>query len=252
MSTTDHVRCKFLEKIGIDVRPGLAPPAEQVSSTGASKSFAVTERVENQRSLDWIHPRNRNVQCYREPLKFDFKEDRTNITKRQHDEQLRHRHTMKRIHTQHEVSTSYSSTSSHITACTVSTGVSSISKPTKHTTFVDSVDVLPIPMRNEYSSRIKARLWADSKEIHENAARNAIEFATEGCVLSLSSKCFYLLMNTSYICRLFCALIHNSKYHSWDWRNVIEDDAMYMSVSTGELIHPCHYDPEYRSTPMSS
>mmetsp|Transcript_52893 Transcript_52893/g.78421 ORF Transcript_52893/g.78421 Transcript_52893/m.78421 type:complete len:192 (-) Transcript_52893:328-903(-) len=84
-------------------------------------------------------------------------------------------------------------------------------KQRKRITFDDSVNVMPIPMRNEYSNRVRHRLWSDSMEIHENAARNAVEFAAE----------------------------------NWDWRSVTEDDSMYVCCVTGELIHPVHYSNDY-------
>lgn len=72
--------------------------------------------------------------------------------------------------------------------------------------FDDSVSVLPIPMRSEYSDRVRSRLWSNRYEIHENATRNATEFAAEG----------------------------------WDWRHVTEDEGMFVCTTSGELIHPVH------------
>jgi hypothetical protein len=55
-------------------------------------------------------------------------------------------------------------------------------KKKKSLSFVETVEVVPIPMRNEYSNRVKARLWSNAQEIQENAARNSLEFAHEGYV----------------------------------------------------------------------
>ena len=78
-------------------------------------------------------------------------------------------------------------------------------------TFRDHVRVTPIPMRSEYSHRIRDRLWSNRLELHENAQRNAVEFSSEG----------------------------------WDWRTVTEDEGMYRCSVTGDLIHPVHCQHNY-------
>lgn len=72
--------------------------------------------------------------------------------------------------------------------------------------FHDSVAIRQIPMRSEYSNRIKSRIWSSKYEIRENINRNSIEFAAEG----------------------------------WNWRNATEDEAMLICFETGDLIHPIH------------
>jgi len=76
-------------------------------------------------------------------------------------------------------------------------------KPTR-ICFQDQVEVMPIPTRHEYSNRIKSRIWSNRYELQENAERNAVEFASEG----------------------------------WNWRNVTEDEGMYICSVSGELVHP--------------
>jgi allophanate hydrolase subunit 2 len=53
-------------------------------------------------------------------------------------------------------------------------------KPKKSLLFNETVEVVPIPMRTEYSSRVRSRMWSNAYEIHSNAARNTVEFAAEG------------------------------------------------------------------------
>jgi hypothetical protein len=72
--------------------------------------------------------------------------------------------------------------------------------------FKETVDVVPIPTRDEYSPEIRSQLWSSIVEIQENAARNTIEFASEG----------------------------------WDWRNVVLDADMCQCTKTGQCIHPVH------------
>jgi hypothetical protein len=52
----------------------------------------------------------------------------------------------------------------------------------KSLSFHETVQVVPIPMHTEYSNHVKARLWSNAMEIQENAARNTLEFASEGYV----------------------------------------------------------------------
>jgi hypothetical protein len=82
----------------------------------------------------------------------------------------------------------------------------SISRKRKNCSFNEFVDVISIPNRNEYSKRIRAKLWSTAVELHLNASRNTIEFAADG----------------------------------WDWRAATEEDKMTKCPKTGETIHPIH------------
>lgn len=100
------------------------------------------------------------------------------------------------------ISTASSSADSHSSAAT-----NGDIKPRKtRIMFQEDVEVMPIPTRYEYSDRIKSRIWSNRHELQENAERNAVEFAAEG----------------------------------WNWRNVTEDDGMYICSQSGELVHPIH------------
>lgn len=79
-----------------------------------------------------------------------------------------------------------------------------------------SVSVIPIPSRCSYSPTVREKIWSSSAELCANAARNSVEFASEG----------------------------------WDWRKVIEDEHMLLHQASGELIHPIHVQNAF--LPISS
>lgn len=104
-------------------------------------------------------------------------------------------------HSSPQLSSSYSSTTSNKRA-----KLNHKNKRKGRVSLHKSVSVIPIPSRCEYSLQIRERLWSSSEELRTNAARNSVEFASEG----------------------------------WNWRNVIEDEHMLLHPPSGELIHPIH------------
>jgi len=87
----------------------------------------------------------------------------------------------------------------------VSTNLSSKRKR-RRVTLHDMVSVIPIPQRSEYTTSQHSHIWTTSEELYANAARNSIEFASEG----------------------------------WNWRTVTEDEDMLYHKSTKQLVHPVH------------
>jgi hypothetical protein len=180
-SSDEAVRQKFLNVLGISSRTKEWDNFEKESLSATPTTAATTAGSGDK---EWTHPRMQNLAITQEPLKYNPREALELTPEKRRKK---------------------------------SSGDSSQAKPKKRCNFNETVEVVPIPMRNEYSNRVKSRLWNNAMEIHENAARNALEFASEG----------------------------------WDWRNVVEDDEMYICSASGELVHPIHYEPSSQEQSLS-
>lgn len=53
-------------------------------------------------------------------------------------------------------------------------------KPKKRISFDEAVEVVSIPAKDEYEGPVREKMWASVDEIHQNAARNTVEFISEG------------------------------------------------------------------------
>lgn len=97
-------------------------------------------------------------------------------------------------------------TDTTLTSAASSSSISKKVRTKRRVSLHNDVAVIPIPSRTEYCTSTRERLWSSPTELYQNAARNAIEFASEG----------------------------------FDWRNVADDSQMVRSPQ-GERIHPIHY-----------
>lgn len=141
-ATNQQVRNKFLNMIGIESK--LPPPSVPIAdSSNTSHLLGAVDK-------DWSHPRNQNIACFQEALKYDPLGEKMISPKRKTTLEMNNPSTP------------------------------TPKKQKKRLNFNETVEVIPIPMRNEYSNRVRSRLWSNAIEIHENAARNTVEFAAEG------------------------------------------------------------------------
>ena len=114
-------------------------------SAASAAEHAATPPKARHMSKEWIHPRQQQATRFEETLKYNPEEEELYAPKRK------------------QMDTSNAG-----------------QKPKKKITFNTTVKVVPIPMRDEYSNRVRSRLWSNAVEIHQNATRNSIEFAAEG------------------------------------------------------------------------
>jgi hypothetical protein len=84
--------------------------------------------------------------------------------------------------------------------------------------FHSKVLVMRIPSRKQYPESMKRTMWCSMSEISRSAARNTIEFQSEG----------------------------------WDWRLAVEENCMYYHPKSGQYIHPVHVKRSSSSSSTSS
>jgi len=144
-SSSQQVRNKFFNMIGIE--SSQRQHNKSVLGPGQATNAMLKE-------VSRMHPRTENVVTLREELKYNHNDD---LSLHKHRQRL-------------------------ILSTNKSNQDKSDSKRLrkKKITFDNTVNVLPIPMRDEYSDRIAGRLWSSAAEIQEMAMRNSLEFAAEG------------------------------------------------------------------------
>ena len=168
------VRLKFFHSLGFDTQQqqqqSASPsgtPAHRPPYPGNRQAFnSMPPHPQGCYTIDenntsWAQ-RIQNVNTFQEELKWD-----------PHDEQQRY------VRPRASAVTTEPSSPTSATATPMEQD-NQPKKKKKSLSFHETVEVVPIPMRNEYSNRVKARLWSNAMEIQENAARNSMEFAHEG------------------------------------------------------------------------
>lgn len=206
-NTNNVIRSRLLNKLGIydkcHVRVANNKSMEKQAQAGSSSAAA---------ALSNLSPSCACVGTYSEPLKYDNEVNHNNnnnksVVKPKTKSSFFNRFLGGATHQLQEEQQAESNTDSN--------NIKSLGEPTNRTIgfeenkgicFDETVVVVPIPMRNDYSARMKKRLWMNRLELLQNVHRNSIEFAAEG----------------------------------YDWHNVTEDDGMYKCSRSGKLIHPVH------------
>ena len=124
-SSGQQVKSKFFNMIGIETVPS-SSRRQNLSSIGCP----ITHHHIDKNGLD-IHPRSVGIVGFQEQLKYDRMDEDLLLYQR------------RKIKQDHDAK----------------------SKNKKKITFNDSVNVLPIPKRHEYSKRVSSRIWSNSEEI---------------------------------------------------------------------------------------
>jgi hypothetical protein len=177
-STNEQMRAKFFNMIGIESQLPYTIPTISAQNhpcpldsrgqtfdeiTSSSCPIVVGQTTATSVPGDnknWVHPRStQRASCFQESLKYDRK----------------------------VADGTYNTTFSKRRKTTTDNDDSTVKpegkkKSKKSLLFNETVEVIPIPTRHEYSNRVRSRLWSNAVEIYENAARNTVEFAAEGYV----------------------------------------------------------------------
>jgi hypothetical protein len=131
-ATNEEVRSKFLNMIGIESK------LPQASSIGGASADSADSGCPSQTQPhcivdpNWQHPRMQKVTCFTETLKYDRAADERYSPKRRKTEVIKTDRKPKK----------------------------------KRINFNETVEVVPIPMRTEYSNRVRARIWSTATEIY--------------------------------------------------------------------------------------
>jgi len=190
-SSSKQVKAKFFNMLGIE---------SSTTNTSVTKSPMHNQcYITENKNKKYNHPRDANVVISLEKLKYNKQDDEALSSSSPSFGQRRWGSNSSSILFQQQKASADDDLQSQN------------KKKDGGVSFVDTVKVLPIPKRDEYSDRVARRIWSSAVEIQEMAMRNSVEFAAEG----------------------------------WDWRTVTEDDQMYVCSDTGELVHPVHFGSNY-------
>ena len=95
-------------------------------------------------------------------------------------------------------------------------------------------------MRNEYSDRIKVKIWGDKVQTIEALGKFQLLCAYLMYQTEVVSLPFFLPINTNYTNTERNILEYASE--DYNWRNVCLEEEMYTCSSSQELIHPVHLE----------
>ena len=138
----DPLKSKFLMRLGV-VHHCNPLTSKHSSLTDASSESSLLHRKLPTRDLQ-------SVPRYTSQLKYNHHEEKKRLERRMH--------LLRAAGSVNPLSPS-------------PTTLSKMSKPKRCITFDESVKVVPIPMRSEYSDRIRSRLWSNTVELYDNAGK---------------------------------------------------------------------------------
>ena len=138
----DRLKSKFLMRLGV-VHHCNPITSKHSSLADASSESSLLHRKLPTRDLQ-------SVPRYTSQLKYNHHEEKKRLERR--------------VHLLRAAGSANPESSSPTTP-------SNMSKPKRCITFNESVKIVPIPMRSEYSDRIRSRLWSNTIELYENAGK---------------------------------------------------------------------------------
>jgi hypothetical protein len=130
----------------------------------------------------------------------------------------------------------------HITAIEKAPRSSQRSSPRsskkRQVSFEESVVVVPVPLRSDYSERLRNRLWTSAVEVCDNVGKRLCTHSNRNLHSLYPIQLKQILFLPPYLERNLIEFAAEN----CDWRCACLEDEMYTCSVTKELIHPAHVE----------